>query len=211
MDRTSDFKICKNGTNCKHPDGPALPLSEFYHRNRLGELQNSCKECAKVYRRTRTNRDKAIVETWRPAEQEVINHLRSIGIYATSGVASQWNWVDVVAWGCVRIEVKTSNIQDGRFQFNLCPKIRANWHKNDLLLFVCRWESAITYHLFPVDFDLFYRDDGSIKDHLTYIPNPKFRHNKPVLTPEIMSAYQDNWGLIEDRRRAWGLDTKGCI
>lgn len=44
----ADLKLCKNKEACKHPQGPSLPLSEFYlmGRQKYGDaLRPECKAC----------------------------------------------------------------------------------------------------------------------------------------------------------------------
>ena len=199
---TLSVKTCSSGEKCVHPDGPVLNISEFYSRAN-GSLLSKCRECAKLYSRQFVRKRYGERATRRSPETEAIEVLRSAGIYASTGIASEWTWVDVVAWGCVRIEVKTSNFKNGRFNFSLCPRIHANWDKNDLLMLACNWWAETTYHIFPMNYDLFYRADGSLIDHLCYIPDPKFRRKTLAITTEIMDQHQNNWGLIEKQRQFW--------
>lgn len=202
-DPAAATKTCGNGPNCQHPDGPTLPLTEFY--GQWGRLARQCKECTKAYQKTRPRYGRKSERiTWRDAEREVAEYLQVKGIYAVSGIASEWTWVDVVAWGCVRIEVKTANFNGRSFQFHIASTKRKNWSKNDLLVLVCKSKHETTYHVFPKSFAIFRNADGTPKDSISYFPDPAFRHHtRPTLTREIMDDHRDRWELVEDIRRVW--------
>src|SRR5262245_36882243 len=90
--------------------GEEKPLEEFYTRRNTGDgYMNWCKECHKsvTYANTRHPKDKAV----EMGATDVIRKLQNLGIYAAPGKASVYQHVDVVAWGCVRIEVKSSHLR----------------------------------------------------------------------------------------------------
>ena len=125
----------------------------------------------------------------RPFEEEVILKLRSLGIYATFGVYGEWKYVDVVAFGCVRIEVKTSTV--GHFHLSQDHGNEEGWDSSDIVILVCRGEESDTFHIMRQNHPVFYRDDGSLKYAITYSGE-----KSQVLTKEIMDEAQDNWKLI---------------
>lgn len=179
--------------------------SEFYkHLGSKGGISTECKECAKVaqkrvYRPRKNHRD---IISGRDTENKVIAQLNFQGIYAVSGKATQFRWCDVVAWGCVTIEVKTSKLNKrGMYQFAFTPMQRKRGIVADLVLLVC--EDQNTFHLFPSNHAVFYHSDGTLKAGMGYMPNcesPKVRKDYESLTDKTMQYYQDAWAQIETKR-----------
>lgn len=145
--------------------------------------------------------------TGRYLEYEVIEKLRNMGIHATFGRYSPWKWVDIVAWGCVRIEVKTAQFNDGKFQFRLTQEgsTHEGWNASDLVLLICRYgDENNTFHLFRRSHPVFYRPDGTVKTGVVYRPggNP-IKPYGHALSDLLMARYQDRWEMIEHVRRTW--------
>jgi len=187
------------------------PLTDFYGSPGSKDKHAIiCKECAKAYFRqsyptlNRNQRDSA---SGRPTENFVISKLRSLGIFATSGKASEFKWCDVVAWGCVTIEVKTSALpKDKKFKFNFTPVQQKRGIQAALMLLVCDYGNVATFHMFPSDHPVFYHSDGTLKKGLGYTPgtlSQKMLTNNIALTKTLMTQYENNWGLIEKCRLEW--------
>jgi hypothetical protein len=195
-------KLCISGTNCKHPDGPLLPLSEFYkHRPAADGLFPYCKECKKVLTRQQNAHCKN--ESTNIGEKLVIERLRSLGIYAVPGKSSEWFWIDVVAWGCVRIEVKYAREHNGAFKFSIGHKDGLEKERSDIIVLVCLDNTYTTYHVFKSDHSVFYHKDGIAKQGVVYTPFAKFKHTDCLtLDNNLMLAHQEQWNLIEEHRTA---------
>lgn len=201
------FKTCNKGEDCVHPNGPTLPPSEFYKlRGTRDGLSPICKECKKAYSKARkkqtpqlSRRDKA----GHPSEQMVIDRLRSVGVYAAPGKSSEWNWIDVVAWGCVRIEVKAASVtRHGTFLFNMGKKRGKEKDRSDLVVLIMLYDEDSRFFVFKSTHPVFYHADGRAKRGVAYCTNggtPKTGRGV-TLSAELMSQAEDRWGLVEQRR-----------
>src|SRR3989304_7966081 len=111
---TNSLKTCKNGAQCLHPSGPHLPLSEFYQRAGAADgYYTVCKFRKRQENKRYIPKSRHIASY--ESEAKAIGKLRSVGIYALPGKMSEWRSIDVVAWGCVRIEIKTAQVVTSSF------------------------------------------------------------------------------------------------
>lgn len=202
-------KECLSGDKCIHPSGPILPLDQFYkHPGTIDKREPRCKACKRVqqkqYRQSYTRTDRT--EGAHIGETLALKLMSSIGVYAVPARLSVHKFVDIIAWGCVKIEVKTSTVEaDGRCQFNFTSQTYAgnDLHGDLTLLIPVKPDgSAVSYHLFPSDHPVFFKADGKRKRGVQYIPNPKkSRHAGGIrLTKDLMQSYQNAWHLLEAER-----------
>lgn len=195
------YKNCKNGTNCLHPDGPYLPLSEFYQRVGAADgYYTTCKKCYRSIARNYKSKPRGVA-SW-SSEARAIDKLRSLGIYAAPGKTTEWPKIDMAAWGCVRIEVKTAKMVNGNFRFELGHKTAERWKAHDLVMLVCLWpDGDPSYHIFDINDPVFWRG-GQLKSGVQYRVNGKHRKKRwyETMTVEKMEAHRDNWQLIEQVR-----------
>lgn len=198
MSNSTQFKECRKGTDCVHPDGPNLPTSEYYARKGTHDgLFAECKACRKEIARNQTRLPKG--QAGEEGECIAVAKLRSIGIYATSGKSSEFTHVDVVAWGAVRIETKTADKKtDGTYSFAFSSQRRSGIHA-DLILLILRDNEEIDYHLFPATHPIFFKH-GKVKNTVQYIPHAHHRKRGFYLSPSIMNEFRDAWYLIEEKR-----------
>lgn len=192
-------KVCKK---C----GQEKPRSEYYKRkqNRDG-LYTACKACCREI--SRNQRFKSRFEAGYESEDIAITKLRDVGIYAANGKCSEWKKIDVVAWGCVRVEVKHSVYEPEwrRFRFNLGAKSKRRWFDCDLVLLICEWpDKPRTFHLFPSNHPIFFYKGDKLKTSIAWIADPvaslRPRFGGEPITGELMSQHQDAWHLIERAR-----------
>ncbi len=188
-----DTKYC---TTCKKTKS----IEEFYKsRGAADGRQNRCKTCYRVI--ARCNKAKPKHEASHQSEQYVIDVLKSQGIYCAAGKSSEYKYCDLIAWGCVRIEVKTANQKDGAFMFTSTPRQQEHGFVADLVILVCKWEDETTLHIFPSNHPVFYRS-GRIKSGFYYDPyiyKRKSGHGGR-LTNALMKQHQNRWDLIECKR-----------
>ena len=179
--------------------GQRKPLNEFYIR-KSGTPYAYCKDCQKLRAKTQTFKPREV--PGEPGEADVIAKLRSVGIYAAPGKSSEWRNLDVIAWGCVRIEVKFSSLSDGQFRFTITNRDKARWLRADVVILVCEWECEKTYHLLPSDHPAFYIN-GNLKGGASYAIAPQRRVHKDrvILTHSVMTTAMNDWGLIEAARQ----------
>jgi hypothetical protein len=191
--------------------GELKPLSGFYARKRVGDgYMNWCKDCHKAmtYSNPLYAKDQVIEAT----EADVIKKLLSIGIYATPGKASAYNHVDVVAWGCVQIEVKSSTLRHKKgsqhYSFGLTPNQQLNGLRAHVVVLTCLNSNGNSYHIFPSDHEIFQINDR-LRTAIVYTPTKTREYKSDIrksLSHELMQYYQDAWGLIEVKRQQISQD-----
>lgn len=184
-------------------------LDQFYIRSGVsnptepGHYVSECKSCMKV--RSKNN---GTLDPYEPrvlTEQLAIERLLDVGIFALPGKAISASDVDVVAWGCVWIEVKYARYEFKRgvkkFTFNTTPKQQQRGFLADLVMLICDYGDELTYHLFDANNPVFYMDQGSrVKSGFTFTPGAmeakKHGDNRVVMTQPMMDDAQDRWDLI---------------
>lgn len=141
-------------------------------------------------------------------EKAVYDILRSIGVYAQPGINTLWGRVDVVAWGCVRIEVKATRVKNERYSFNFSNQLRKGKIAADLVVLCAVGLEQTSYHVFRADEPYFYQADGTIKSAVCYVPDRKVKLRRDwhfPLTFEIMQDARDAWYLVEECRQLISL------
>lgn len=147
---------------------------------------------------------------WTPhkSEPEVQKRMRGYGIPTELGKNTSFHYVDLVAWGGVILDVKESH-QDksGRFKFRLRSNRKNLFIRCHLYVFVCRYITHTTYHVFPNDHEVFYRTDGEMKRAVSFHPY-KTGHAARAddygksLTRGLMDLHKDAWYYVEVERKA---------
>lgn len=172
--------------------------SEFYPRPGGKYLTSECKECMKVRSKLQGYIDRKVSTV--PSETDVIAELHKQGIPALPGKALGQQWADVIAYGCVLIEVKSAQLHyRGNYQFGFTPSQRSGKLRGDLVVLVCKRDTGNTYHVFAANNPVFYGEDGRLKTAVSWKPNPKHRGRFAfALTDEIMAHAQDNWDVVEE-------------
>lgn len=207
MSNQQTTKTCRRGEGCVHPNGPTLPRSEFYKlRGTRDGLQPICKECHKAECAVRYKKNPR--QQWRNragsvTEKMTVDRLRSFGIYAAPGKCSEYTWVDVVAWGCVRIEVKHATLNKrGSYQFHMGYKRGEEKDRSDLVVLILL-DLQPRFFVFRSSDPVFYHEDGTTKRSVNYAPDgngPKKAQGVSLAT-EIMSEAEDRWELVEEKRQ----------
>lgn len=202
MSNDTTFQIC---IAC----GEEKPHSEFYTRlnPRSTALQKTCKACwtTQINSTAKKNNRSTLIHfrslSRSDTENAVITKLRTHGIWATSGKASGFKYVDVVAWGAVRIEVKSASLNAAEcFDFRFSAKqVRAGVNA-DFIVLICMDGGSGTFHVFPANHPAFYNSKGLIS-RVRYNPDRKAGFEREhILTLEMLLEYQDAWHLIEEKR-----------
>jgi hypothetical protein len=133
------------------------PRSEFYTRSGAPHLiHQGCKECRRAAERAKTATPRNNHTTFTPSEAWVIERLKSQGIPALPGKALHYVDADVVALGCVLIEVKSSLPKAFGFQFMFTPKQYLERIRGELIVLVCNYGDRQTFHVFSADAPFFY-------------------------------------------------------
>lgn len=198
--------VTKNCRACKQEK----PFGEFYAKSGLsshtrpGHFTSECKECMRL----RSKRKPYVPKnpnTLVHSEALVINELRRNGIFAVTGKSVNAKHVDVVAWGCVQIEVKYSRLaKNGNrraFVFDFSPPQRKRGLLALVVVLVCDYGSGrVDYHVFDATDSIFY-DSGQLKAKITFEPGrTRSRyHGYEQLTQSIMDDHKNMWGIIASR------------
>lgn len=186
-------KKCKDCGKMKHMD-------EFYARSGKSHLrQTYCIDC---FKKRSANQEQAprhisTVES----ERLLIEHLTTFGIPALPGKALAHAYADVIAWGCVLLEVKASKLIGNAFHFGFTPAQQIYGLRGHLLVLACDHGDKWTFHCFDAKDARFYRPNGTLKSGITYTPDRSNAGRPPVFTDDGMEYAEDKWELIEDERQ----------
>lgn len=200
--------------------GIIKPLTDFYtHRSAADKRASTCKECVSLQQKARRAKPdykaKEKSEAHHETEGQLIQKLRGMGIYAAPGKSSEWKRLDTVAWGCVKIELKSSSYSRSiGYTFTFSPKQVKDVFVSDIVCLMLIKDGVESYHLFPSDHPVFFRTDGSRKRGFAYRPgcstSGQSRKNQRrfgiSLTDELMNQHKDNWSLIETVRNRISLE-----
>jgi len=189
----------KQCTKC----GWIKPLYEFYGPGYPTKDKHNgyCIDCCKDKSKKAAVYSKSDVAI--ECRKEVISALRKDHIFATTGKASQWKQIDVVAWGCVKIRVAQSNPHNnGKFMWGL-RRGGSFWDIVDLVILICNWGDRKTYHVFSKDDPVFFTERGR-KTGITFNPSSAWQistvQHGPNLTSQMMKEHENKWSLIEKIR-----------
>lgn len=170
-----------------------------------GHYQVECKDC--MLERSRNQVRVSKLTSLVPSETLAIQKLNSVGIPALPGKAVSAADVDVVAYGCVWIEIKygkhVGNHGEQVFKFSATPKQQERGFLADLVMLICEYSpDKITYHLFDAKHPVFYMHDRlKVGWQFTVgaMEAKKHGNNRVVMTQPLMDAAQDAFWLIEQR------------
>jgi hypothetical protein len=178
------------------------PRSEFYTRSGAPHLiHQGCKECRRAAERAKKSTPRNNHTTFTPSEAWVIERLKSQGIPALPGKALHYVDADVVALGCVLIEVKSSLPKAFGFQFMFTPKQYLERIKGELIVLVCNYGDRQTFHVFSADAPFFYNANGTHKTGVAFIPGtlaPTRHKRRAILTQPLMDEAEDRWSMVWD-------------
>lgn len=186
--------------------------SEFYLRSgkKVGsaasDFNSECKACMKA--RSRKNNRFDAIDANNEGEAKAIEYLVKHGIPALPGKAISMAHVDVVAWGCVRIEVKYAKLRFGYFRWVLTPVQARDGILAEVVMVICDYGfSDVTCHFFEPTERLFFNKLGARKTGFQWMPEAgrinQPTEKKPVFTDEVMRRSQDRVELIERARLTW--------
>lgn len=193
-------KVC---ARCKSE----LDKSEFYKIRGSNSYVSYCKSCMKAQSRSmKSNKDYEV--PYVKSEQIAIDYLSKHGIPALPGKTIRKSFVDVIAFGCVRIEVKYSKLhlngKDPYFAFQTTPAQRERGFLGDIVMLICDYGDKTTYHFFPVSEPAFYMNDR-MKTGIMFTPGfweaRKFGATRTVLVQGTMNDAQDRIELVHSALR----------
>jgi hypothetical protein len=187
------------------------PLTEYYKRSGVdnpiapGHYQSECIDCLKERSKTTPKFSRNIPLT--VGEIHCIDYLNRHAIYAAPGKSVYAADVDVVAWGCVKIEVKHAilRLKNGREQytFTATPQQMKRGFLAQVVVLICEDAGELTYHWFDAKDPVFYMK-GRTKSGFTFVPGRfeplKHGNNRVVMTQGMMDNALDRLSLIEENR-----------
>lgn len=198
-----DTQVCKN---C-HVE---KPVSEYYIRKfRKGDAPSkTCKKCSLEIKKSKYkdaySKDD-VINSARVDEKQLIAHLATHGIFAVSGASSHFTYVDVVAWGCIPIELKKSVRRKlGQFTFTFSTMQQRRGLADGLIVLAFDYSTHIDYHVFRSTDPIFYKN-GRLVPMIEYRDNPQ---SCQLLKAEMIAETKEAWGLLEILRQEIISDLK---
>lgn len=190
-----DYSLCQK---C----GQSTTLDDYYKNAHGKPTSKICKTCTKEHQRNQKRFQYDI--PFHQTELGIINILKGKGIPCVPGKMVRHSLVDVIAWGCVLIECKSSSWDGGRgFLFGFTPRQNVNGVRAHLTVLRCDYgDGNESYHVFPSNHAVFHKEDGTRKHGVHYQPYAAHRKTKPyeILTEELMNEHRDRWDMIEQYR-----------
>lgn len=207
----TDYSVTATPAKRCRKCGAEKPFDDFYKRPHIaysktgGHLVSECKICMKT-RSADTQKERLSPLTPRAAHEIIaIEALHKQGIPAIPGKAVSFADVDVLALGCVRIEVKYSAANEGGvFRFSSHPLQQKRGWLADVVLLICEYAGEFSLHLFDAFHPVFYIKQGGrdwrVKSAVEYVSGRRVatRHgsNRAVLLETDMLEARDNWQLV---------------
>lgn len=136
---------------------------------------------------------------------DAIEHLNRYGIPAFNGTLLRFVGVDIIAYGCIGVDVKFARLERDRgvqkFTFKFAPSQQIQGLRSHVVMLICEWpDNHQTFHLFDATVPVFYMA-GRLKSGLTFTPGAteakKHGNNRVVMIQSMMDEAQDNVQLIE--------------
>lgn len=180
------------------------PISEFYTYGNGASgsyTEKRCKSCKyiRVQQSAKTRGSKSV-----PTADLAISRMSEFGIFAVPGKYSPFKFIDVVAFGCVLIEIKYSSLlDDKRYMFKFSRRQHQNGISSDLVCLITDDGLSQRFSVFPSDLRVFYHSDGSLKQGVVYQPVGKFRRGDNYLSSELMDSFEDAWQQVYDLVPTW--------
>ena len=215
MTSISKSKVIGNGEKqCNGKCGKIKPYSQFYVRPTFGTLEKPAtedghfiSECIVCMRERGKNPSR--LEPWISrvkSEQIAIDYFMAKGIWATTGKMTNAPDVDLALWGVVWCECKLGVIQHRGYKqycsFNFTPTQQKRGILAHIVLLIVDRPTGMTYHLFPANDSVFYKNDGvSLKSGVMYTVGKRHIETRGKgyhhqLTQPMMDSAQDNIGLV---------------
>jgi hypothetical protein len=132
------------------------------------------------------------------------------------GKALAYAHTDVVAFGCIRIEVKYAKLDRSRnrekYTFVTTPVQGQRGLLADVVMLICDDGSKHTFHLFRPDDPVFFIK-GRLKTGFTFTPGAmeagKHGNNRVVMTQPMMDEARNRFGLVWSALKSKSEGLKG--
>lgn len=205
---TTLTKVCRD---CKVEKS----ISEFYKPKFGNYYLSYCKTCSNKRVKTSTHRNEDYLVSKVESEQLAVAYLAKHGIPALPGKALRASHVDMIAFGCIKVEVKYSTLYIDKefpyFMFKTTPRQQQQGFSGDLVLLICAYGDRNTFHVFPSKHPAFYMGER-LKTGITFTPGTyesrKFGETRTVMVQGMMDEAQDNLRLIHIAYRVYRRQLK---
>lgn len=186
--------------------GESKAVGEFHYQKHRDTYTKRCKPCRKAWQ---NERKKHISNEPPPHEQLIVRILNSKGIPASHGRDMvQFSHVDIVAFGCIRVEaklmkpypVRADSPNPGWYAGNTKAQ-RADGWKADIVCIVYQ----DTLHFFKPNYPAFFMESGELRSKILYNPFSQRKHLATGRTMELADMMQarENYKLLESTFKAW--------
>jgi hypothetical protein len=178
---------------------------DFYANSTAVGRDSTCKDCRKKQKYERTQANKGNPRKHNRHEQDFITACHERGIFAIQASEVNYKFCDVVAWGCVRIEVKYPDIiNDGNmYQWRFTRNQARKRLPTDIIVLVTEHLGETKYHFFNPLHPVFFNPDQTRKIGLSYtVEREKDYHTEygVVMTHDTLNMHKDAWQTIENVR-----------
>jgi hypothetical protein len=183
-----ETKLCPSCNETK-------PLDKFYFHHSSGKHEKRCKKC-KLARQKKYNNYPS-VESGVPHENDIIQKLRSIGIYACSGKRSRARWVDIMVFGCVGVEAKLATKKGNSYSWTFTSKQVQQGIRGDIVIFMIDHDNRPTdYFVVKADSPFIRHGNGDLKESVNYTPDSNHALVDQEFN-EFMEESKNYWDLIQ--------------
>jgi hypothetical protein len=187
-------------THC-HVSKPAT-LEHFYkgHTN-SDRLTSWCKDCMRALSKVSSNQQRD-PKPRDKGEALALTAFLNQGIHADLGKnIAGMQWVDIVLWGCIKVEVKYSQ-KAHYWQWIMNSTNNPKTHFPDAVILIGKHEKTQRCHHFIIlpNHPMFINEDGSRKRSISY--SYLNRMSKSSFTIDPLLQHENNYGLIEKLRLA---------
>lgn len=194
-----DTRIC---THC-HIEKPAT-LEYFYSHphNSIG-LESWCKDCKKARSKATPYKVSSDPKPRDKGEALALSVFLNAGIPALLGKNVEgMKWVDVVLWGCLKVEVKYSQ-KPVNWQWVMNSTNNPKTAFPDVVLLIGKHAKTQLHHYFLLapNHPMFINEDGSRKRSVGY--SYLNRIGKKGFAIDPLLQHENNFALIEQKRLAY--------
>lgn len=177
---------------------------DFYVAVCASGRDSTCKECRKLQSRQRKLANKGKPKKHNIHEQAFIEACHEHGVYAVQATDTRHKFCDVVAWGCVRIEVKhPDTVDDNHYSWRFTVNQARKRLPADIIVLVTEHLGETKYHFFNPLHPIFFNPDQTRKIGLSYVVERERDYHTQygaLITPDILNMHRDAWQTIENTR-----------
>ena len=138
-------------------------------------------------------------------EIDTCDYLLMNGIPAVNGKATHYKYVDLVAFGCVCIEVKYSELTTkNHYQWRAKPRWHNHGIRADVVILAVKRGDYIERTIWDVNEPIFYLPNGQLKQGLSYNPYKRAHASRDYgvsIDKRSWNHHIDRFDIIHDKLR----------